>query len=460
MSAATDLTTNCLNHSPEDFFSDIPVPGDAVRVDPLIGAEPDSRILPSDDFIRDYIRYADRYETPTVVHEAIAMSVIAMAANGKVFIDTGEIQIPLDLWVYIISASGTGKNTTTSPAHTIIQGAGLNRLLHNESFGSASQVEQYFAEHPQGWLVNTEMGQFLAKFSQNQFQGALEWITNLYDEIRVPANKNYRKRATVEEQTPAIIFKTAPRVCLLGMSSRSWFLRYTDRSKATGGFLPRWIPVIADADDTERIVPRVRKADPSLIPPLVERLKLISRLEGAMDISDVTTLYDTWYIETSKRFKALPDQELVQPFWHRHRSHLWKIAAVYELATTGQMKLTEEAMRRAIQTCRVLEKNIQELTASNFSEDSLKLEKIVEHVYKAGIKGLTRRDVFEHMNETRRDVAENRIVMLLQRERIFAFKKPTKGRPAKLLIHADFISEYLNAKPEDVFSIEWRDFIS
>jgi len=176
----------------------------------------------------------------------------------------------------------------------------------------------------------------------------------------------------------------------------------------------------------------VRKADPSLIPPLVERLKLISRLEGAMDISDVTTLYDSWYIETSKRFKALPDQELVQPFWHRHRNHLWKVAAVYELATTGQMKLTEEAMFRAIQTCRMLEKNIEELTATNFSDDSVKLGKIVELVHKGGVNGVSRRDVFEHMNEARREVAENRVVVLLQREKVFAFKKNDEGTASEV----------------------------
>ena len=278
---------------PEDFFADIPVLDVHKRhvpIVPVVGADLDASVGPSKDFIRDYIRFADRFETPTAVHEAVAMSLVAMSANGKVVVDVGEIQIPLDFWIYIISGSGTGKNTITKPAREIVAGAGLNRLMHNESFGSAPQMEEYFSERPQGWIVNTEMGQFMAKFSQNQFQGALEWLANLYDELALPPDKNYRKKAKTEDETPAIIFEAAPRISFLGMSSRSWFLKYADRGKATGGFLPRWIPVIVD--DTERSIPRVSKADASLVPPLVEKLKMISRLRGAMDVSAVVEIYD------------------------------------------------------------------------------------------------------------------------------------------------------------------------
>ncbi len=429
---------------------------DSASVDSLVGV--DVHVRPSEDFIVDYIRYADRFETPTAVHEAVAMSLVAMAANGKVFVDVGEIRIPLDFWVYIISGSGTGKNTITKPARVIVEAAGLSDLMHNESFGSAPQMEEYFSKRPDGWMVNAEMGQFMAKFSQNQFQGALEWLANLYDELAPPPDKHYREKAEEEDQTPAILFEAAPRISFLGMSSRSWFLKYADRGKATGGFLPRWIPVVVD--DSKRNIPRVPKADASLVPPLAERLKMVSRSQGMMDVSGVAGMYDDWYVETSKRFKAMPDQELVQPFWHRHRNHLWKLAAVYELATTGQMKLGEVAMRRAMTTCRVWEENIRQLTATNFSDDGVRAQKIIEFVHRAGAKGCSRRDVFEHMNESRRDIAENRIVVILQREKLFAFKRTSQGgRPARFLVHREFVEEF-SSSMQGVIPSEWRDFIA
>lgn len=449
-----------VNSSAADEFFDIPILDIHERhvSVPVVGADLNTRVSASIDFIRDYIGYADRFETPTAVHEAVAMSLVAMSANGKVFIDVGEIQIPLDFWVYIISGSGTGKNTITKPAREVVDGAGLGALVHNESFGSAPQMEQYFSERPQGWIVNAEMGQFMAKFSQNQFQGALEWLANLYDELALPPDKNYRKKAKSEDETPAIIFEAAPRISFLGMSSRSWFLKYADRGKATGGFLPRWIPVLVD--DAERSVPRVPKADASLVPPLVEKLKMISRLRGAMDVSCVVKIYDDWYYKTSKRFRAMPDQELVQPFWHRHRNHLWKLAAVYELGTTGLMKIGEDAMRRAIATCRVWEENIRQLTATNFSDDGVKTEKIIEFVYQGGAKGRTRREVFEHMNEPRRDIAENRIVVILQRERLLAFKRTGQGgRPARFLVHADFVGQFSQLE-QGLTPSNCRDFIA
>jgi hypothetical protein len=63
------------------------------------------------DFIADYARYADVFEAPREMHEAVAIQVLATVLNkAGVTIPHGPSAYTLDLWEILLSESGGGRS--------------------------------------------------------------------------------------------------------------------------------------------------------------------------------------------------------------------------------------------------------------------------------------------------------------------------------------------------------------
>jgi hypothetical protein len=420
----------------------------------------DATVIPSTDFIRDYVAYADRFEIPPRLHEIVAMAGIAAAVNGRVTINTGDTIIPFDFWASVLTRSGGVKNTLLRAFQNLMKAAGLEQMIHKESFGSAAQIQEYFSKNPVGFFIWPEMGGTLAQLKQKQFVGGLEWLTNCYDETERPDDKHYRETADPDDQTPSIEYEEAPRISIVALTAESAFYRNADGEQVTGGFLARWMPVIIS--DLSREVSRPVAANPLLIPPLVEKLKQIASLRGEMDISQVAEMYDNWYRETKRRFEQHSNQEFVDPFWRRHRNHLWKLAGVYELATSGELIIRPESMQRAIAMCRELEKNIFRLVQTNFSPEGVKAQNLEKFVRDAGPSGRKQYEVFEYLTDIPRLQAEDRIRMLMLRERVFWFKRKNPngraGRQPLVMVHADHLDEHtrLHAATDEAIAMTFK----
>jgi hypothetical protein len=195
---------------------------------------------------------------------------------------------------------------------------------------------------------------------------------------------------------------------------------------------------------------------------LVEKLKQIASLRGEMDISQVAEMYDNWYRETKRRFEQHSNQEFVDPFWRRHRNHLWKLAGVYELATSGELIIRPESMQRAIAMCRELEKNIFRLVQTNFSPEGVKAQNLEKFVRDAGPSGRKQYEVFEYLTDIPRLQAEDRIRMLMLRERVFWFKRKNPngraGRQPLVMVHADHLDEHtrLHAATDEAIAMTFK----
>jgi hypothetical protein len=75
--------------------------------------------IPSVDFISTYTAYADVLEAPAIVHEAVAISLLAAAWNPRVGIQYGALSPTLDVWTLLLSGSGFGRNTLISLAYPV-----------------------------------------------------------------------------------------------------------------------------------------------------------------------------------------------------------------------------------------------------------------------------------------------------------------------------------------------------
>jgi hypothetical protein len=407
----------------------------------------DPNIVPSSDFIKDYMAYADRFETPPLMHESIAIAGVAALANGKVWIRRGK-PLSLDLWIIVLTPSGSGKNTALSEFRTLLREAGLANLVHKESWGSGPYIQQYFAENPSGFFIWPEMSLMLNQFKQRHFAGAQEFLTNLYDEIELPDSKHYRETGDPQHPgTPSIEFPSAPRTNFLATSSPSWFFGAVTNANVTGGFIPRWIPLIVTEPD--RSVPLPAAADASRVGPLAEKLKQIAELSGEMDLSLVESDYQDWYKTTHQRFQSHPLKAYVMPFWRRLRDHVLKLAVVYELSTSATLKLSPESMRRAIDTARIIEQNVYELVQSSFSKEGVESQNLENYIREAGPNGRSQSEVMQFLRGEERPAALNRIAMLVDAGIAQWFIRKTAGRPAMILVHTEHLDAHAKAHPED-----------
>lgn len=383
------------------------------------------------DLITNYTEYADIFEAPTQAHEAVMRAVIAAVVNPNVFIQNGGQKLSLDLWTLLLSPSGLGRNTLVSMMRGLLRDAALSGLLRNRSWGSVQGFFQDLAENPNAFLVWEELAANLKTLSDARFGNAKEWLTDRYDNFETPSAITYR-RAGKSNDTPSIVFEQAPRICTLATSSHEWFTGALSEADSLGGFIPRWF--IVDLPKSDRCIPTPNAPDESMVGSIVEALGRVRGLHGAVDLSRVEADYDAWYREAKERFDSHEQHQLAMAFWNRHRVHLLKLAAIYEISWSGSLVVAPDALGRAIETAREAENTIFHLMSSGFSKEGAAVEKMYEMILRAGEQGLPKSTLTKAFASTPAFLREPRLKTLIDGERVFSFPRKTPGRQAEDLV--------------------------
>ncbi len=419
-----------------------------MTVKKLSKTNPKVSLVSEEDFIPRYVTYADIYEAPPAAHQAVAMSLIAATVNGNVWIKNGGQRLTLDLWTLLLSGSGVGRNTLLTMVHPVLKQAGLEDLVRNTSWGSKQAFYQDLAERHKGFFVWEEMSASLKALSDSKFGEAKQWLTNIYDNEGIPPAMVYRQsKGTPSRNTEPIVFTQAPRTNILATSSREWFINSIVHEDSMGGFIPRWF--LVDMPELDRTIPVPKEPDNSHITPLADRLNRIRALQGAVDLSEVSSIYEKWYEATKARFTGQPNKALAMAFWNRHRVHVLKLAAVFSLSESCSLVVSPEAMERAILAAQATERTIFELLPTGMSHEGGELEKMARVIRDAGPKGVLRSEVtgaFQYVAEYQR---ESRLRTLITAGTIKEYRRSGGGRPATVYVHKDHLEAHGAEYPKD-----------
>jgi hypothetical protein len=305
-------------------------------------------VAQSFDFIQEYAAYADILEAPRVMHEVVAIQLVASILNKNgVSVRLGGLSASLDLWVVLLSGSGCGRSTLITLARPILESAQLSDLQRSTTWGSAPALYQYLSDHPDGLFVWGELSEKLKLLGDIRFLGGKEWLTDRYDNFRVPESVTYRATGVAQRDTPAIIFSQAPRTNILATSSEDWFFGSLLTEDSTGGFLPRWL--LIRTNNAGRIVPIPRTPDERVVPRLTDHLRRVNELRGEADFSLIEREYDLWYRATKARFASQPNRALADTYFNRHRIHILKLALVFEVSTSISLRVSASAWERAVE---------------------------------------------------------------------------------------------------------------
>ena len=385
----------------------------------------------SDDLIRNYVKYADIFESPTEAHEAVMQTLIAAVVNPNVHIVNEGQKLSLDFWTLLLSPSSLGRNTLVSLMRNLLRSAEIKGLVKTNTWGSVQGLYQNLAERPNAFFVWEEFSIFLKLLESARFANAKEWLTDRYDNLEIPESIAYRKLGRSSD-TPSIIFTDAPRICTLATSSYEWFTGMLSESDALGGFIPRWF--IVDLPKSDKCIPSPKQPDPEYVDGLVGALKRAAELKGPADISGVKAEYEEWYRAAKERFENQEQYQLATIFFRRHRVHLLKLAAIYEISQTGNLVVSSSALERAISAARRAEDTICALLASGCGKEGAAVEKLYQEILRAGEHGLPKSTLTRLFTNAPPFVREQRITTLVDSERVFKCSHKTQGRPAEVYV--------------------------
>jgi hypothetical protein len=401
---------------------------------------------PTVGFVSDYADYADVLEAPREVHEAVAISLLAAVLNPRVTIEHGGLSLTLDLWTLVLSGSGVGRNTLVSYAHPVLDASAQSGLVRGATWGSGPALYQDLAVNPAGLFIWAEMSQMLKTLQQSQFMGAKQWLTDRYDNPRVPDSVRYRATGA-PTNTPPILFSQAPRLNILATSSMEWLVSSLEREDTTGGFLPRWN--LVNITEPSRVIPKPRKPDPEAIKPLADHLDRAAGLSGVADLTGVEGLYDTWYRQAHDRFMNQPNRALAMPFFHRLRALVLKLAVIFEVSASCSVNVSDAAMQCAIQRADAIEQTIFALLPTGMTAEGFAVDRIEQRIHQGGVPGMTQSALTRAFQDGKhRDMVE-RLKILVQGGRVCPFQRPTTGRPAGIFVHCDFAAEHRKNFPND-----------
>jgi hypothetical protein len=392
------------------------------------------------EFISDYAEYADVLEVPRIFHEVVGVELVATTLNRNgVSIPFGGIRYSMDLWTILLSGSGAGRSSTIGMAAPILEAAEMQDLETSVRWGSAPAFFQEFAEHPYGIQMWGEMAERLKMLKEPRFATVKEWLTDRYDNFKIPAPIRYRVTGR-KQDTPSIEFGQAPRINILATSSNDWFYRSLAEDDSMGGWLARWVIVDAsvDANENGRDIPVPKMPDPEAVLPLAARLKQINELRGEADLEAFRHRYEQWYSATKRRFQAQPNPALARAYFNRHRGHVLKVAVVFEASQTGTLKVSEATWERAVRFAKQVEQSIFRMLPTGMSALGYDIQRVEDRIRQAGREGLSKNDYTRaYQGMSARD-REEIIKTLADAGRIQVESQDSGGRPRVVYKHEDF----------------------
>ena len=394
---------------------------------------------PPFDFITGYADYADVFEAPRLLHESVAIQIVASALNrNKVSIPHGPIHYSLDLWMLLLSTSGLGRGTVLHMSTPVLQNTPLQDLETPVQWGSSISVYQQLAENPHAFFYWGEFSERLNQLNNPRFASVKQWITDRYDNFKTPANIKYRVTGKSSD-TPPICFTDLPRINILATSSEEWFFANLVTTDSTGGFLPRYL--LVRVGDEQRDVAIPKETDSSLIPVMETKLREIGKLKGRADVSAIRPLYQEWYSATKRRFQSQPNRLLADAFFRRHRGHVLKLAVIFEASETATLVVSERAWKRAVEFASRIEQCIFSLLSTGMSAQGYAVQQVEQRILKAGREGLSQNELtraFQHLKLRER---EEFIKTLTGMDRIRSNTQSSGGRYKTVYVHEKYFRQ-------------------
>jgi hypothetical protein len=240
--------------------------------------------------------------------------------------------------ILLLGPSGIGKSTSVSLARTLLPFIPQEK---RPQFISGSSTKEKLHEdlmlNPHAIVFASELA---AMFSKEQYkEGLIPYVTELLD---------YGPQVELRTKKDDITVVENPEVSILGASTREWLTNMLPDTAASGGFLPRFIPVIEDTRHQRIANPRlaISAADSKELEERREHVKNAFTQIGSMvgeviEESLASSRYQHWY-DTH-----LAPTGSVAPFYARAGEMILRMAMLFAVSC-GRLDMYEEDVDGAV----------------------------------------------------------------------------------------------------------------
>lgn len=167
-------------------------------------------------------------------------------------------------------------------------------------------------------------------------------------------------------------------------------------------------------------------------------------------MSAVEEQYDQWYRAAHGRFSDGPNASMAMPFYSRLRTHVLKLALIFEVAKSGSLLVSEDAMRKAIEIASQIEETVFELVKTGISHEGSEVNKMLVFVRSRGVAGATQSELTKNFYSVPEWERKPRLQTIVDSGDVTPFQRiNTGGRPGLVYVFKDFIAQHKEQYPDD-----------
>ena len=312
-----------------------------------------------DNWLKEYMQYAEHSEAPDVFHFWTGVSVIAGALRRQVWIDMGYFQWVPNFYIIFVAPPGVVSKSTTANI-----GMNLLRQIDGIHFGPDAVTWQALVQSmgrsaemvpmPDGTympmsaltIVSSEFGTFLNPHDREM----IDALTHLWDGQVSTFKKDTKTQGSDVIQNPWIN--------LLAATTPAWIAGNFPEYMVGGGFTSRCILVYAE--HKRKLVPY--PAD--VLPPdfkereqkLVHDLEIIAQIRGPYELSPEAKEFGAkWYKQHWENPPSHLSEEAFGGYVARKQTHIHKLAMVLSAARRSERIIQPQDLDEANQLITELE---------------------------------------------------------------------------------------------------------
>lgn len=350
----------------------------------------------ANSFIDTYLCYAGVSAAPPQFHLWCALTALSASVMDHIWVESAGEHLAPNLYVFLVGPSGIGKGVATSTMMRVLSAAATSRVYSGMLTAQhlCDMLDSKRKQVPKVLLVTEELS--LSVGDKALADRLIRLATALYACSPYEFFEGTRTHGTVRFANHCL--------CWCAGTTQEWLRDSIPRSAVEGGFFARVNCVVAHGP-----LRRAVRASPNLalLPPLVDHLHKVARLEGAMALTpDAEASYWDWFER-----RPLPAETVLEPVWARVPVHVLKLASLLSLgdgmSMTIQRNHINEARRLAEQSLRSLPQIIEYVAMSpdtdgiRFVRDAVREAGRIAHstLVRAMLRhGLTASKVREHVD--------------------------------------------------------------
>jgi hypothetical protein len=272
----------------------------------------------ADSFLRLYMDYTKKQESPDDFHLWTGMTMVAAAMGRKCFINRGYYQLYPNLFTILVAGSARcRKSTAINIGVDLLKGVPTTRVIAGkitpERFIDEIKPYDGSSTAPNVLVHSAELSVFLTK--QQYGEPLIHILTDMYD---CPKDWSYKTKNKGQVLLKDLF------LCIIAATTPDGVAQGIPPSALLEGFASRVLFIYQNDTPRRNALPELTAEDEDLRLQLCAIITKIGELEGEFKLTDGAK---EWYTEWYNNMQPPADKRL-EGMWGRKHDHVLRIAMV------------------------------------------------------------------------------------------------------------------------------------